>query len=160
MKKEEAVKMLTNTKVYVNGKSEEIQNKVFELGWEWPQDGKYVCNANIPFLYICENMVIKYGTDMDFFKNSGKKEISAEEILSIEIDEECQFKSYDLVLVRDNDEEARESETDYWNCDMFSHMDTSSKRDYYPYVTLGGCGWMECIPYEGNEHLVGTNKEP
>ena len=35
MTKEEAKEMLTNTKVYVNGKSKEIQEKLFEIGFKW-----------------------------------------------------------------------------------------------------------------------------
>lgn len=26
------------------------------------------------------------------------------------------------------------------------------------YECLGGVGFSQCIPYEGNEHLLGTNK--
>ena len=38
MTKEEAKKMLTNTKVYVNGKTKEIQEKLFEIGFSWIGD--------------------------------------------------------------------------------------------------------------------------
>lgn len=58
-----------------------------------------------------------------------------------------QFKPYDKVLVRDSDD-------CNWVCDIFSHM------------TEGGCyvcvgSWrLQCIPYEGNEHLLGTTNNP
>ena len=35
MTRKEAVEFLANTKVYVNGKSKEIQKKLFSLGHEW-----------------------------------------------------------------------------------------------------------------------------
>lgn len=58
-----------------------------------------------------------------------------------------QFKPFDKVLVRDIDEEE-------WECSLFSHID---EEDYYVCV---GSWWMQCIPYEGNEHLLGTTIKP
>lgn len=58
-----------------------------------------------------------------------------------------QFKPFDKVLVRDIDENE-------WECSLFSHID----EEYY-YVCVGSW-WMQCIPYEGNEHLLGTTKKP
>lgn len=58
-----------------------------------------------------------------------------------------QFKPFDKVLVRDIDENK-------WECDLFSHID---EEDYYVCV---GSWWMQCIPYEGNEHLLGTKNKP
>lgn len=62
-----------------------------------------------------------------------------------------EFKPYDRVLVRDRN-------SDEWRCDIFSHT-TSSKRYYGKYVTSSSC-WNQCIPYEGNEHLLGTTNNP
>lgn len=59
------------------------------------------------------------------------------------------FKPYDKVLVRD-------SEYDNWQCGLFSHYD---KDNEYPYYCIG-IHYAYCIPYEGNEHLVGTTGEP
>lgn len=58
-----------------------------------------------------------------------------------------QFKPFDKVLVRDIDEHE-------WECDLFSHID---EEDYYVCV---GSWWLQCIPYEGNEHLLGTKISP
>lgn len=58
-----------------------------------------------------------------------------------------QFKPFDKVLVRDIDEHE-------WECDLFSHID---EEDYYVCV---GSWWLQCIPYEGNEHLLGTTNKP
>lgn len=57
----------------------------------------------------------------------------------------CQFKSFDKVLVRDNDEQA-------WCANYFSHYKNAP--DYF-YVCINGI-YHYCIPYEGNEHLLGT----
>ena len=58
-----------------------------------------------------------------------------------------QFKPFDKVLVRDIDENE-------WECSLFSHID---EEGYYVCV---GSWWMQCIPYEGNEHLLGTKTNP
>lgn len=56
-----------------------------------------------------------------------------------------QFKPFDKVLVRDGDNEL-------WQCNMFSHKEGI-------YVCF--CSyWQQCIPYEGNEHLLGTTNKP
>lgn len=60
-----------------------------------------------------------------------------------------QFKPFDKVLVRDN-------ERFKWRCALYSHFEPFS---IYPHVTSIGTYKM-CIPFEGNEHLVGTTKNP
>ena len=88
MTKKEIRKILDNTKVYVNGKSKEIQEKLFSFGYQWINSCyKTVSYTNAPFLYIYNNKTLTYGIDMDFFKKNKNKEISADEILSLEITE-------------------------------------------------------------------------
>ena len=88
MTKEEIRKFLDNTKVYVNGKSKEIQEKLFSFGYGW-RNGKYTKEDFLdkPFLYIYEHGNINYGSNMLFFKEHSYKEITAEEILSLKITE-------------------------------------------------------------------------
>ena len=58
-----------------------------------------------------------------------------------------QFKPFDRVLVRDrNDRE--------WGCDFFSHIAEDNR-----YICIYSW-WKQCIPYEGNEHLLGTTNNP
>ena len=59
---------------------------------------------------------------------------------------EYDFKSFDKVLVRDHPSQI-------WRADMFSNKGTDI------YVCVGNI-WAQCIPYEGNEHLLGTTKDP
>lgn len=59
----------------------------------------------------------------------------------------CPFKPFGKVLVRNNDQQI-------WKAAFFSHCDTS--RDSHNYVTIPGFAYNWCIPYEGNEHLLGT----
>lgn len=58
-----------------------------------------------------------------------------------------QFKPFDKVLVRDLDEQK-------WRCNLFSRI---TEEGYYNCVTSL---WLQCIPYEGNEHLLGTTNKP
>lgn len=57
-----------------------------------------------------------------------------------------EFKPFDKVLVRGVDEQE-------WECSLFSHI---TEGGYYVCV---GSWWLQCIPYEGNEHLLGTTKK-
>lgn len=87
MKIREAIDFLANTKVYVNGKSKEIQKKLFSLGYEWSDGDTNVCYTKSPFLYISSSMTFTMGNDMEHFSERILREVTAEEILNITIDE-------------------------------------------------------------------------
>jgi hypothetical protein len=70
----------------------------------------------------------------------------AEKKQIVDIKKEHQFKPFEKVLVRD-------SYNDMWRANFFSHI----KEDDGRYVTTG-LTWNFCIPYIGNESLVGTTK--
>lgn len=57
-----------------------------------------------------------------------------------------EFKPFDKVLIRDEDNQT-------WRVCLFSHYreDLSC-----PYVCVGCSAYKQCIPYEGNEYLLGT----
>lgn len=67
MTKEEAIKFLTNKKVYVNGKSVEIQKKLLNLGLNWVDGTDKVYNTHYPFLFIYNNG-FAHCKDMIFFQ--------------------------------------------------------------------------------------------
>lgn len=86
MTREEAIRFLGNTKVYVQGKSKEIQEKLFSLGFHWKLDGKKVRHEEKPFLFLWEDMELYYSSDMEHFSNKAFREITANDILNIVID--------------------------------------------------------------------------
>lgn len=86
MTREEAIKFLSNTKVYVNGKSKEVQEKLFSLGFQWQCKGKQILNTDMPFLFAWNDMNICYSNDMEHFVESEFKEITVNDILNIVID--------------------------------------------------------------------------
>ena len=57
------------------------------------------------------------------------------------------FKPFERVLVRRTNQER-------WKLHLFSRESGEDNK----YECLGGVGFSQCIPYEGNEHLLGTNK--
>ena len=91
MTKKEARKLLTNTKVYVKDKSEEIQLKLFSLGFKWELSSKSVQYTNAPFLYISEKY-LAYGTDVESFYSHTYREINVNDILNITI--ESKYRSF------------------------------------------------------------------
>lgn len=66
------------------------------------------------------------------------------------IEPKCSLKPFDKVLVRDDEE-------DVWKADYFSHYEEDDK--IAPYVCVGSY-YKLCIPYEGSEHLLGTDESP
>lgn len=58
------------------------------------------------------------------------------------------LKPFDKVLVRDNNEQ-------FWTCDWFSFHDT---KQVYPFACVGHYV-SQCIPYEENQHLLGTTDD-
>lgn len=60
-----------------------------------------------------------------------------------------QFKPFEKVLVRNHDGQA-------WKTSLYSYL---RKGWANPHVCIEDC-YNQCIPYEGNEHLLGTNDEP
>lgn len=70
----------------------------------------------------------------------------AEKKLIVDLKPKVELKPFDKVLVRDH-------KSDNWRANLFSHIDKN------------GChycvwdSWHYCIPYEGNEHLLGTTKD-
>lgn len=58
------------------------------------------------------------------------------------------FKPFEQVLVRGND-------TEEWVCGVYSHYDSVLNSH-----CVMGVFYDECIHYEGNEHLLGTEDAP
>lgn len=124
--------------------SEAVQRKAFELGYEWNSRKPILCDK--PWLYFGEDGDITWD-DHDVLK---EKRITADAFLALTTaKDEPVFKPFDRVLTRD-------TEDSEWACDMFSHMSDDTR---YPYQTITGV-YKYCIPYEGNEALLGTTDSP
>lgn len=77
-----------DTKVYVNGKSREIQKKLFSFGYRWcMRNHTEVSDVDEPFLFIYKEGYITHTNNMRTFTEHEHREISADEILSLELTE-------------------------------------------------------------------------
>ena len=98
-----------------------------------------------------EDYSMRYATDeekqqlFDALEKEGKA-WDAEKKQIVDLKPKVELKPFDKVLVRD-------SKSDYWRATLFSHID---KNGCYYCVWAS---WNYCIPYEGNESLLGTTKD-
>lgn len=74
------------------------------------------------------------------------KDGDAKKKMIVDLKQKVEFKPFDKILVRD-------SYDDMWRACFFSHIRKDGK-----YVTTSFT-WKFCIPYEGNERLLGTTDE-
>lgn len=86
---------------------------------------------------------LDYCSVMDF-KEQDKFELAPKPNYDI-----ANFKPFDKVLVRDRNSEK-------WRCAWFSDYDKTLP---FSFVTTGA-DYHQCIPFEGNEHLLGTTDLP
>lgn len=147
-------KRIINIKIYVDGRSEEIQKKLFELGCEWPVSGKCPCYTDSPFLYVNGDRMLSAGNKMTNFARNDYREVKADEILAMKKMEEYRsidgFKPFEKVLMRDGDEFE-------WRPKLFSRVIMDEECSYF---SIDGFEFKYCIPYEGNEHLAFTKDIP
>lgn len=73
----------------------------------------------------------------------------AEKKMIVNLKPKIELKPFDKVLVRNQ-------KTEEWSANIFSHTDKTD--EYLDYVCVNG-RWEFCIPYIGNEHLLGTTKD-
>lgn len=76
-----------------------------------------------------------------------KAKIYLKRFFGIKEEPKYEFKPFDKVLVRRTNQER-------WKVHLFSRESVEDNK----YECLGGVGFSQCIPYEGNEHLLGTDK--
>lgn len=76
-----------------------------------------------------------------------KAKMYLKQFFGIEIEPEYKFKPFDKVLVRD-------TEDDDWHVSLFVRKIADAQYKEERYECLNGTGWIYCIPYEGNEHLL------
>lgn len=70
----------------------------------------------------------------------------AEKKMIVNLKPKVELKPFDKVLIRDFEDQA-------WQVSLFSYKDS----DFY--YCCNGCSWNHCIPYIGNESLLGTTKD-
>lgn len=127
-----------------------VQRKAFRLGYEWEHLDKKVLSPwkyQFNWLYFYVDSGFKRITSSEhevmITRNDEiAQEISIDDFLALPEGDE--FKATQYVLVRDFSDST-------WRLDIFSHYDDGDEE----FVCVGDL-WKQCIPYKGNEHLVGT----
>ena len=141
-------------------KSEFSANCIFILRGEYNGEGNALYhafyNADDKFVYAEYGSTrvhynLRPATDSEkqqLFDALAKKNKAwdAEKKQIVDLPKKCELKPFDKVLVRD-------SESDEWRANLFGYI---SEDGYYCCVFAS---WVYCIPYAGNDHLLGTTKD-
>ena len=138
--------------------SEAVQIKAFKLGYKW-RVGIEILGEKSPYLFFYKSSTMTHlaAEDVRYFEDNSCIKISAADFLALSPEDvrdepkEPEFRPFDRVLVRD-------SSIEEWHIDFFEGMN-KDKDEPYTYRCLNSF-WHRCIPYEGNEHLLGTTEEP
>lgn len=103
-----------------------------------------------------EIVEIRLATDSEkkqLFKALAKKGKAwdAEKKQIVDLPKKCEFKPFDKVLVRNTD-------TEEWFPGIFEKFDNTWNNPYHIMNrrSMTDFAFKQCIPYEGNEHLLGT----
>lgn len=96
----------------------------------------------------CGAITIRFsdGASNSMFQET-KAKIYLKQFFGIKIEPKYKFKPFDKVLVRDTEE-------DDWHVSLFVREIADAQYKEERYECLNGTGWIYCIPYEGNEHLL------
>lgn len=119
--------------------------------------GRHYLNKNyknyVPGRYTCVTQhfhIEESNAAQIYIYNIEEKIGSKLDLKTLEIEKpKCEFKTFDKVL-------GRNEKDDVWEADLFSHYREESQ---YPFRCIG-FSRKYCIPYEGNEHLLGTRNNP
>lgn len=119
--------------------------------------GRHYLNKNyknyVPGRYTCvtQHFHIEESNAAQIYIYNIEEKIGGKlDLKTLEIEKpKYEFKPFDKVLVR-------QRETEEWRANIFSYIDKTD--EYLDHVCVNG-RWEFCIPYEGNESLLGTTKD-
>ena len=151
---EEAAKKLADTlaveepkglvyNAFKEGANWALQNQWHDASKELPDDNEQVIGR---YFYGCEDHSC-HDDKIVYCQTNGKR-WNADKKCIEDIKKEYQFKPFDRVLVRDEIEET-------WEINFLSHKAFK----YDGYQCLDRC-YLYCVPYNGNEELLGTTNSP
>jgi hypothetical protein len=139
--------------------SEAIQRHAFKLGYGWLSGGKSLKSFGTILFFGYDGCITHGSTKLGNWASGKNTEISAADFLALTPEDvqdkpkapkEPEFKPFDRVLVRDANDRK-------WHIDFFEgYYNTGT---LYKNTCLSS-PYRYCIPYEGNEHLLGTTEAP
>ena len=112
------------------------------------------CHTTLPCAWTFFEGKMNFATDSEKQQLFGAlakegKAWDADKKMIVNLKPKIELKPFDKVLVRNQ-------KTEEWSANIFSHTDKTD--EYLDYVCVNG-RWEFCIPYIGNEHLLGTTKD-
>lgn len=102
MTKQEIIKQLCYSKIYVGADSANVQNKLFSLGFYWKSNkaDKNPRYLNKPFLYLLEDKTLYAGSDLIEFLHCSFKEVYPDTITSLSWEEDSKtFVDGDIIHI-------------------------------------------------------------
>jgi len=129
-----------------------IQRHAFRLGYKWQYGGKKTQYEYCPVLCFEADGRILKNENIGGFNKWSNTEISITDFLALKPEDVKEkpvpeFKPDQLVLAREYNDGA-------WCLCHFSHRWENGR------FCVGDSSCEQCIPYEGNEHLLGKTEEP
>jgi hypothetical protein len=144
----------TSSMIAIFRKEKEIDKYKFSPALCEPNEHDTYLREAPVVLSPSEIMIFRPATDsekqqlFDALAKEGKA-WDAEKKMIVNLKPKVELKPFDNVLVR-------HQKTEEWRANIFSHTDKTD--EYLDYVCVNG-RWEFCIPYEGNESLLGTTKD-
>lgn len=151
--------------------TEEEKQKLFDIiktnGYKWNPDTKTLEELIIPKFKEGDRIILKDNphnmpsirikkvTDVLYILDEGVFFINSTDekyILKDNFDI-CDLKPFDKVLVR------TKGFTPAWTIDFYDGYRPEKGGSFRPFAVSGGEYFQQCIPYEGNEHLLGTTND-
>lgn len=142
--------METNEKWYIRGKkgcTEQIRKEFIKRGADdLTIDKDFFDEEGFIYYLLCGLVrIVECGSILGERIVANWEEVKVEEAKP-----KPQFKPFDMVLACDG-------EDCHWVIGLYERYDDTVKN--YPHVCLA-LSYRHCIPYEGNEHLVGVKFDP
>lgn len=95
--------------------------------------------------------------DIEYDKYKVKKDIQCFIFAEYQDNYELCQEKFDITTLKPYDKVlARYSNDSVWRPQIFSYLDINLEHNNYKFVIVGLFSIPQCIPYEGNEHLIGT----
>lgn len=161
---------LTDDEYYPRLATEEEKQKLFHAiknnGYNWNAETKTL--EKLPKFKVGDKVVKKGGVSGpvsitgigdEYYYSSTESSVG---VLPIKDQDEWELvpdkfdianlKPFDKVLVRHNDDNK-------WCASFFSHIDKDLHSHCFKFVTIAGKSYPKMIPYECNEHLLGTTND-
>lgn len=139
--KEELYNKLQETGYFWNDENNSLEKYNFKVGDKIQniitKDNHEIVNINHDYYILENNCCLKCSDQNKYIKE--KFNINT-------------LKPYDKVLIRRTDNRP-------WKPQLFSYLNIDKSSYLHRTVIVGGLSVKQCIPYEGNEHLVGTTDE-